>query len=100
MITELSAQNFKSWQDTGSLQFAPLTGFFWAEYALAKVVSCNSYFCSSRLWNVHRNGMSHFTSADDESLVDLRSFDDAIHRPIKGPSLGISVSWKLPKRCP
>ena len=30
MITELSAQNFKSWQDTGKLQFAPLTGFFGA----------------------------------------------------------------------
>ena len=30
MITELSTQNFKSWQDTGKLQFAPLTGFFGA----------------------------------------------------------------------
>ena len=30
MITELSAQNFKSWKDTGALQFAPLTGFFGA----------------------------------------------------------------------
>ena len=30
MITELRAQNFKSWQDTGALQFAPLTGLFGA----------------------------------------------------------------------
>ena len=30
MIAELSTQNFKSWQDTGKLQFAPLTGFFGA----------------------------------------------------------------------
>ena len=30
MITELSAQNFKSWKDTGKLQIAPLTGFFGA----------------------------------------------------------------------
>ena len=30
MITELSAQNFKSWQDTRRLRFAPLTGFFGA----------------------------------------------------------------------
>ena len=30
MITELRAQNFKSWQDTGTLQFAPLTGLFGA----------------------------------------------------------------------
>ena len=30
MITELRLQNFKSWQDTDKLQFAPLTGFFGA----------------------------------------------------------------------
>ena len=30
MITELRAQNFKSWQDTSKLQFAPLTGLFGA----------------------------------------------------------------------
>ena len=30
MITELRAQNFKSWQDTGTLQLAPLTGLFGA----------------------------------------------------------------------
>ena len=30
MITELSVQNFKSWQDTGTLQLAPLTGLFGA----------------------------------------------------------------------
>ena len=30
MITELRAQNFKSWQDTGAMRFAPLTGLFGA----------------------------------------------------------------------
>ena len=30
MITELRAENFKSWKDTGALRFAPLTGFFGA----------------------------------------------------------------------
>ena len=30
MITGLRAHNFKSWADTGKLQFAPLTGFFGA----------------------------------------------------------------------
>ena len=30
MITELRAQHFKSWQDTGALHFAPLTGLFGA----------------------------------------------------------------------
>ena len=30
MITELTARNFKSWEDTGKLRFAPLTGLFGA----------------------------------------------------------------------
>ena len=30
MITELRARNFKSWEDTGKLQLAPLTGLFGA----------------------------------------------------------------------
>ena len=30
---------------------------------------------------------------DEESLVNLGSFDDVIHRPTNNPSLGISVSW-------
>ena len=30
MITEFSAHNFKSWQATGEIRFAPLTGFFGA----------------------------------------------------------------------
>ena len=30
MITELSVQNFKSWENTGQLQIAPLTAFFGA----------------------------------------------------------------------
>ena len=30
MITELRAQNFKSWKDTSKLRFAPITGFFGA----------------------------------------------------------------------
>ena len=30
MITELGAENFKSWKNTGTLRMAPLTGFFGA----------------------------------------------------------------------
>ena len=30
MITGLGTQNFKSWEDSGMLRLAPLTGFFGA----------------------------------------------------------------------
>ncbi len=30
MLTHIRMQNFKSWQDTGDIRIAPLTGFFGA----------------------------------------------------------------------
>ena len=97
MITELNAQNFKSWQDTGKLQFAPLTGFFGANSSgksslLQLLLLLKQTVKQPPEWD------EPLYFGDRESLVDLRSFGDAIHRPIKGPSLGISVSWKLPEK--
>ncbi len=97
MITGLSAQNFKSWQDTGSLQFAPLTGLFGANSSgksslLQLLLLLKQTVERPPEWD------KPLYFGDDESLVDLRGFGYAIHRPIKGPSLGISVSWKLPEK--
>ena len=94
MITELSAQNFKSWEDTGKLQLAPLTGFFGANSSgkssiLQVLLMLKQTVEHPPEWD------ESLDFGDEESLVDLRSFGDVIHRPVDGPSLGISVSWKL-----
>ncbi len=89
MITELRAQNFKSWQDTGALQFAPLTGLFGA----------NSSGKTSILQVLL---MLQQTVKDNDSKLPLNfgksNFDTVIHRHDKNLSLGLSVSWKLPKQ--
>lgn len=97
MITELNAQNFKSWQNTGKLHFAPLTGFFGANSSgkssiLQILLLLKQTVEQPSEWNEPLN------FGNEESLVDLRSFYDVIHQPIKAPSLGISVSWKLPDK--
>ena len=97
MITGLSAQNFKSWQDTGSLQFAPLTGFF-GPNSSGKSSLLQLLLLLKQTVERPPEWDEPLYFGDDESLVDLRSFGDAIHRPIEGPSLGISVSWKLPEK--
>ena len=94
MITELSAQNFKSWQDTGKLQFAPLTGFFGANSSgkssiLQVLLLLKQTVERPPEWDE----LLYF--GNEESLVDLKSFDDLIHRPAQGESLDISVSWKF-----
>ena len=97
MITELSVQNFKSWKDTGKLQIAPLTGFFGANSSgktsiLQTLLMLKQTVERPPDWN----GVIDF--GDDNSLVNLGSFDDLIHGHRRDPWLQISVSWKFSKK--
>ena len=95
MITELRAQNFKSWQDTGTLQFAPLTGLFGANSSgktsiLQVLLMLKQTVERPPDWN------EPLYFGNEESLVNLGNFDAVIHGHKQDLSLGISVSWKLP----
>ena len=92
MITELATQNFKSWKDTGALRFAPLTGFFGANSSgktsiLQVLLMLKQTVERPSEWN------EPLYFGDEESLVNLGSFDDVIHRLANNSSLDISVSW-------
>ena len=92
MITELRAQNFKSWEDTGKIDFAPLTGFFGANSSgktsiLQVLLMLKQTVKRPSDWN------EPLYFGDEESLVNLGSFDDVIHRPANNSSLDISISW-------
>ena len=98
MITELRAQNFKSWEDTGKLRFAPLTGLFGAnssgktsilQVLLMLKQTVERPAKDSSDWNE----LLYF--GDQRSLVNLSNFDAVIHEHQQDLSLGISVSWKL-----
>ena len=94
MITELRVQNFKSWEDTDELQIAPLTGFFGANSSgktsiLQTLLMLKQTVERPPNWN----GVIDF--GDDNSLVNLGSFDDLIHRHRRDHPLQISVSWKF-----
>ena len=92
MITELRAQNFKSWQDTGNLRFAPLTAFFGANSSgKTSILQVLLMLKQTAERPAHWNEPLYF--GDEESLVNLGSFDDVIHRPANNTSLDISVSW-------
>ena len=96
MITELSAQNFKSWKDTGKLQIAPLTGFFGANSSGKTSILQTLLMLKQtveRPWGWE--GIIDF--GDDSSLVNLGSFDDLIHQHRHDLPLKISLSWELPE---
>lgn len=96
MITGLSAQNFKSWQDTGSLQFAPLTGFFGANSSgkssiLQLLLLLKQTVERPPEWD------EPLYFGDEGAPADLRDFYTSVHRHNQTFNLGISVSWTLPR---
>ena len=95
MITELRAQNFKSWQDTGPLQFAPLTGFFGANSSGKTSILQVLLMLMQTVESPDRNRVLHF--GDDRSLVDFGTFQDLLYTHKTDLTLALDVSWKLSK---
>ena len=96
MITELRAENFKSWKDTGALRFAPLTGFFGANSSgktsiLQVLLMLKQTVEQPSDWN------EPLYFGGEKSLVNLGSFDDVIFQHNSNLNLRVSVSWKVPE---
>ena len=92
MITELRAQNFKSWKDTGALRFAPLTGFFGANSTgkssvLQVLLMLKQTVERPADWN------EPLYFGDENALIDLGGFDHVIHSHKRDLRLGISFVW-------
>ena len=100
MITELSAQNFKSWKDTSTLQFAPLTGFFGAnssgKTSILQVMLMLKQTVEhpSPDWN---EPLYYGDENENQTLANLGSFDDMIHGHKEDLKLHVSVSWSMPQ---
>ncbi len=97
MITELRAQNFKSWKDTSKLQIAPLTGFFGANSS-GKTSLLQTLLMLKQTVERPPNWNEIIDFGDNNSLVNLGSFDDLIHGHRRDPWLQISVSWKFSEK--
>ena len=98
MITELRSQNFKSWQDTDTLRFAPLTGFFGANSSGKTSILQVLLMLKQTVESPDRNRVLHF--GDDRSLVGLGTFYDLLYTHKTDLTLQLDVSWKLSKPLP
>ena len=90
MITSMRMKNFKSWQDSGEVKLAPLTGFF----------GTNSSGKSSLLQmllllkqTIGRDKILFF--GDENSLVNLGNFREVIHGHRLHLRLGFELACKL-----
>ena len=97
MITELSAQNFKSWENTGQVEIAPLTGFF-GPNSSGKTAIFQTLLMLKQTTERPPDWNGTIDFGDAGSVVNLCSFEEVIHKHNTDLSLDLSVSWKLPEK--
>jgi len=92
MITQIHAQNFKSWKDTGDLRLAPLTGLFGTNNSGKTSILQMLLLMKQTVESEEQNQILRI--GDDSSLIDLGTFRDIIHGHQLNESLRLSFSWK------
>lgn len=92
MITQIRAENFKSWKDTGELQLAPLTGLFGTNSSGKSSILQILLMLKQTAESPDRSRILH--TGDDKSLVDLGTFSDLIYNHDLESQLHLSFSWK------
>ena len=97
MITKLSAENFKSWEKTGEIHFAPLTGFFGANSS-GKTSLLQVLLMLKQTVERPPDWIGTIDFGDESSLANLGNFRDVIFRHRQDLSLAITVSWNLPEK--
>lgn len=93
MIRELQIRCFKSWENTGLLKFAPLTGFFGTNSSGKTSILQLLLMLKQTVESVDRKRVLH--TGDNISIVDLGTFSDLIHSHRTESILEISISWDL-----
>lgn len=96
MITDLHAENFKSWRDAGDLRLAPLTGLFGTNSSGKTSILQLLLMLKQTVESPDRKRVLNM--GDEYSLVDLGTFSDILHEHRSQEPLKLSLSWTLPGR--
>ena len=92
MITHIRMENFKSWKNSGEVKLAPLTGFFGTNS------SGKSSLLQMLLLLKQTVGSDEpLFLGDENSLVNLGNFREAIHGHNLEAMLGLELGCKFPK---
>ena len=78
MITHIRMKNFKSWEDSGEVKLAPLTGFFGTNSSGKSSLLQMLLLLKQTAEHSNLNGFIFF--GDENSLVNLGNFREVIHR--------------------
>src|SRR5690554_3813735 len=92
MLTELRLQNFKAWRDTGPMRLAPLTVIFGTNSSGKSSLGHLLMALKQTALLTDRKRSLHL--GDDNSLIDLGTFEDCLYDHDLNQTLGFSLSWK------
>lgn len=93
MLTSLRIRNFKAWEDTGPIRFAPLTVLFGANSAGKSSIPQLLLLLKQTAESSDRRRALHL--GDERSLVDAGTFEDVVHGHDLSRSLEFELSWLL-----
>lgn len=92
MITSLKIQNFKSWENTGSIRLAPLTVFFGANSSGKSSINQLLLMLKQTALSPDRKRVLHF--GDKNTDIDLGTFEEIVFGH-KDRSILFQMDWEL-----
>ncbi|MFC4589795.1 DUF3696 domain-containing protein [Sphaerisporangium corydalis] len=95
MITKLRLQNFKAWEDSGPVEFGPITAFFGSNSS-GKTSFLQSLLLLKQTAESSDRGRV-FDLGGPASLVSLGTFSDIIFSHEFDRTVGIDLSWQEDK---
>lgn len=96
MLTELRVQNFKAWKDTGPIRLAPLTIIFGGNSSGKSSLGHLLLALKQTVQISDRKRALHL--GDENSLIDLGTFEDCLHGHDLSLPLEFMLRWRLPRR--
>jgi predicted ATPase len=93
MLTRLRVQNLKAWKDSGDVRLAPLTVLFGANSAGKTSIPQLLLLLKQTAESPDRQRALQF--GDSRTLIDLGTYDDAVHAHDVTQPLEIELRWTL-----
>jgi predicted ATPase len=96
VLRHLRLRNFKAWQDTGAIKFAPLTLFFGANSSGKSSINHFLMLLKQTVRSPDRNNVFDF--GDENAPVQLGSFRDVIFAHEVDREISFGLTWQLPSQ--
>ncbi|MEA5420505.1 DUF3696 domain-containing protein [Spirulina sp. CCNP1310] len=95
MFKALHLQNFKSWQDTGTINLAPITAFFGNNSSGKSTILQFLLLLKQTIESSDRHRVLH--TGDQRSYVNLGTFHNIAHNHTIANPIEFSLTWELPQ---